>query len=172
MVDYERSNSNIDASNEWWQFIGRVYRYENLPLDVQENDGLITLTTSDGVKFCPVRQFDPNIVTDRGSVAAVVNPWVSCLWRVVREFEGQLGSGDWTNAVRVLHPLQGTELSLIDRIFAAESDDERRKVIVEALQSSDEGAAMMGVELTLPDDLRADPLFVGIVGSKSPKAIE
>lgn len=135
----------------WWDIIGPVYRYEDLPPDAQENEGLIVLTTTDDTKFCPVKQFNPQIVTERGSIAAIVDEWVGKLWQIAKEFEiRQLGFGEWSTAVSILYPLKGESLSVVEKLFACSDDSSREQVIKEYVERSEMGAAWNGIVLTLP----------------------
>ena len=132
----------------WRDIIGSVYRLEDLPPDVQNDEGLIILTTEDGRRYCPIKQFNPQIITEKGSIAPVVDEWVGSLWQIAKKLEmKRLGFDGWTTASSILYPLLGDTQSVIDRLFACSDDVARRQVIGKYIERSLRGAAWNNVRL-------------------------
>ncbi len=152
----EQKPSRAESTGKtWWDYIGPIYRYNDLPDEAKADEGLIVVTTTDKVRYVPVRQFDPTTLTEKGAPAPKVDYWVGLLWRVAKEFEiRQLGFSEWTTAVSVLSPLQGQELSFVERLYACTDDEERKRIIMEYVTRSISGATWNDIKLILPDEGR------------------
>lgn len=138
-------NQEVKKEN-WHDVIGPVYRLEDLPPNIQGDEGLIILTTEDGTKCCPVKQFDPRVVTEKGRAALVVDEWVSLLWRIAKNLEiQQLGLSEWTAAGSILYPLQEKTQSVVDELFSCANDEAKKAVIVKYVERSVQGMLWNGV---------------------------
>lgn len=141
--------SRPERPSNWNELLGPFIRYDDLPESARDDDGLIVLVTRSGLKVSPSGQFDSSTVDENGNV--VVDPWVGMLWRIAKEFEvSQLGYSEWTIAGSLLSPLDGSDASYAEQLFACTDDSERQRVVMDYVKRSQYGAAWAGIDLVLP----------------------
>lgn len=142
---------NTEKPKSWNDLLGPFFHYDKLPESMRNEDGLIVLETSSGQKVCPAGQFDPTIISEDGRISPTIDPWISALWKIAKEFEvKQLESSIWATAATILTPLRGSEVSFAERLFACTDDQSKEAIIMEYVARSENGARWASVELALP----------------------
>jgi hypothetical protein len=117
------------APENWNEVFGNVTEKSDLNETLQADNGLITLTTSDGLEVCPIFQFD-KLEDD-----VVINHHVSVAWSLFLSLQiTQLGESPWTKVGLITQPRPDFDgQSWADVLRSPETDDNVRFQIYSAI---------------------------------------
>ena len=135
MDKYESNGSRAGVCDvvDWREIVGDAVITDDLPDEVREHPGLISLTTIDGVQLSPVGQFD---MSDCGAPEGI-NPALGALWAHLKEAIIDEGTrSEWTVAGSLLYPLRDQDDSVIDMIRAVDDLEELQRIISLALDAN------------------------------------
>jgi hypothetical protein len=137
-----------DTSRNWSDYIGAVSRKDDLDPLLQNDSGLIVLTTSDELEVCPIFQFDKD---EEGAVT--LNSHIAAAWSLYQSLQiSQLGESPFTKVGNLTQPRDEYDgRSWADVLKDPESDDRIRYQIYTSIVGDAAYAAMLlGEKLTDP----------------------
>lgn len=146
------TDTDQGSPEQGWRGVGQFRRLEEIESYCADPSGLIILTTGNGSKVCPEKQFIIREDQD-GEERLCVDPYVKAVWDITSLAD----LSEWSRAARIFMPLQGRDKSYVDEVLDPGATYEDKLEFLKHVMADEEDRAANSADPDFED--RLDKVF-------------